>query len=294
MGELEALVQACASVCKMRGLTLRLSSTPSILLTITLFALSPWGVAARKAKGDTGGSQSEGQASCTTVYLGGYHGGLGYDNFVAYDFESSNDANESDPVMFDALLADDCKPLPQEDWVPFINKGPNSNGRLINLVGQDSGFDDYYWKKFDCPPTLDEEAGEDAVALIACDHAPSVCGGDDRRSIGRRGMRRGMRRGLRRGIARPRNVTRSIGEAIAQALRNPFGNPLRNMRRGGQCEWADWDKGGERTVFSLPALEDSCDPNTLEVGWSRCETREAAWACNVTNSASMQAKFASI
>jgi len=112
----------------------------------------------RKAKGDEKSGPAKGQSTCTAVYLGGYHGGLGDDDYVAYEFGSGNDANESDPVMFDALIADHCNPLPQEDWLPFVIPGSESI--------YDTGIT---WKKLDGDPpkweTWELSDGRDVYSL---------------------------------------------------------------------------------------------------------------------------------
>jgi len=153
----------------------------------------------RAKKGDVGGGgPAPGAATCTTVYLGGYHGGTADHNYVGYEFESGNDANETDPLMFDAIIEDMCTPLPQEDWLPFVIPGSES---II-----DTGIT---WKKMD-------------------------------------------------------------------------GNPP---------QWETWELSDGRDVYSLPAIEDSCDDDTFEKGNSRCEQREFLWQCNVTDSAALQTEL---
>jgi len=153
----------------------------------------------RAKKGDTSsGGPALDAATCTTVYLGGYHGGTADHQYVGYEFESGNDANETDPLMFDAIIEDMCAAMPQEDWLPFIFPGSESI--------YDTGIT---WRKWD-------------------------------------------------------------------------GNPP---------QWETWELSDGRDVYSLPAIENSCDDDTFEKGNSRCEQREFLWQCNVTDSAALQAEL---
>jgi len=155
--------------------------------------------AGRKAKQGGGGGESEGQASCEETYIGGYmmnaaswkaQGGKPDEHqWVAYDFNSGDDFNETNPVMFDSLISSYCKPLPEEEWV------------LRGFKLQPGGV----WMK------LNEYHGK--------------------------------------------------------------------------YNWEQWDKTSDRDVYSLPAIDNTCDDDNDN---DMCSGIEKSWSCNITNADQLQ------